>query len=257
MAFSWRTHTEPFFDATTHRPDARFGLEQIGDDRFRLTGPLHYAGRAGSYDVPAFDTDLASIPRFMSWFASRHGRHTPAALLHDYLIPGGPDDPVPPPVPRHEADDTFRVVLDELGVPLVRSRIMWSGVTFATRLGSGAASLIGMVVWLVAAVAGTVVLVWSLATGRAGVAVVAALAPLAGSLLWGRQWRAGLVGGYAIWLVLVPALVSWVGYKLYQGVELAFLVRVPVKALWRRVTGRAEQVPAAAPDVLPTPYDKR
>ena len=257
MGFTWQTNTAPFLDRTTHRPDARFVLEQIDDERFRLTDEVHYEGRAGTYDIPPFATDLASIPRFMSWFASRHGRHTPAALLHDYLIPGGPQDPVPPPVPRHEADEKFRIVLDELGVPLVRARIMWAGVTFATRVGSGIGSLVAMIAWLVAALAGTVVLVWGLSAGNPWLYVPAALVPIAAAVLWGPQWRAGLIGGYALWLVLVPALVSWLGYKLYQAVELVFLVRFPLRALGRAVLRRPGPPSPPAAQVLPTPYGKR
>jgi hypothetical protein len=45
------------------------------------------------------ETDLASIPSFLGWFARRHGRHTPAALLHDQLIPNDDPHALPLPVP--------------------------------------------------------------------------------------------------------------------------------------------------------------
>lgn len=70
------------------------------------------------------ETDLASIPFFLRWFAAGYGRHTAAALLHDQLR----HTEETPKVSRAESDRIFRAAMRELGVPLVRRLIMWSAV---------------------------------------------------------------------------------------------------------------------------------
>jgi hypothetical protein len=85
---------------------ARVVLQQVSATEFHLKEGFRYVGRAGTGtvlpdDLP--DTDLASIPRLMGWFANSYGKHTLAALLHDHLVRNG--ERLDAPVPRHRADN--------------------------------------------------------------------------------------------------------------------------------------------------------
>ena len=125
-------------------------LRQIDDDTFALDEPIWFTrpeGMRGGVG-PAIvlrpewlqRTDLASIPGYLGWFARRRGRHTPAVALHDVLIldrSGWPDDfPDGWRLAPDQADLLFRELLIASGVPLVRSHVMWAGVTVRTRLAS-------------------------------------------------------------------------------------------------------------------------
>jgi hypothetical protein len=49
-----------------------------------------FRGNVGRLLVPAsaeqpFETDLASVPRLLTWLVPRYGTYTKAAVLHDYL----------------------------------------------------------------------------------------------------------------------------------------------------------------------------
>ena len=52
----------------------------------------------------------------MSWFVSRYGRHTPAALVHDELVTDGMEFEA-----RKRADRVFLQMLDDLDVPPCRA----------------------------------------------------------------------------------------------------------------------------------------
>src|SRR5262245_60827307 len=118
--FEWQVRTRPFYDGEGHEP-AHFVIEQIADAKFSLQQPFRYRpGDDTDIEITATTlgtTDFASIPFYMSWFASRMGRHTPAALVHDQLVQPGMD-----PAVRVQADYLFRDMMDDLGVPPVRSR---------------------------------------------------------------------------------------------------------------------------------------
>ena len=90
MTFDWNRNTSPFL-GDHGDPPARFALRQVDDDTFELLEPfkLNWDLKGDVLEVSSDligHTDLASIPTFLGWFARRHGRHTPAALLHDQLI---------------------------------------------------------------------------------------------------------------------------------------------------------------------------
>jgi hypothetical protein len=200
---------------------ARIVLLQKDTTNFALIEGFRYAGAAGSWTVQPADlqnTDLASVPRFLGWFASRYGRHTLAALLHDYLVRNG--QRLDPKVTRAEADDVFRVALDELDVAFVRARIMWSAVTLATRWQESWAARLGIGLWMVAAVAGIVGLVMGAVMLDPVLFGLAALAPLPFALLWSRrQCWAGVYAGYTLWLIALPALVNLAAYGIYALTE--------------------------------------
>lgn len=218
MPFTWTDETAPFFDLDDGMP-ARFILEQVDDGDFRLQASFRYCSPSGqpAIDVTATtlgDTDLASIPRFMSWFVSRHGRHTPAALVHDQLITSKatPDE-------RIRADRMFLEAMDCLGAPPVRSRVMWSAVALGTRSSTRPWGLLSIIAWALSAVAGIALLIYGLVTLTAWPIVVALLGPLVGAAFWGREYWAGVIGGYALPLVALPAIASLLGYWVYWLVE--------------------------------------
>src|SRR5918995_418085 len=189
----WRTSTAPFGSLPPTDGQAAFVVEQIGDSTFRIPegAGFRYTPPEGEpvlVDATTLQsTDFASIPRYMSWFVSRHGRHTPAALVHDRLVVGDMSLEE-----RIAADAVFLAMLDDLAVPPVQSRVMWAAVTAATRMRCSARSRAGIIAWGVPA-----------------------------ALLWGRQRAAGVIAGYAVPVVVVPAAASLAGYWCYWLVETA------------------------------------
>lgn len=96
-------------------------VEEHGE-HWRLREPLIYLGNTDRFDVPAgFVTDFASVPAWATWLLPRTGKHNRAAVLHDYLVRN-------PDVSRKDADGIFLRVLQELGVPEWRARLMYAGV---------------------------------------------------------------------------------------------------------------------------------
>lgn len=182
-------------------------------------------------------TDLASIPWMIRWFVARYGRHTLAALMHDQLVQPGVDNPAEIP-DRRAADRLFFTSMTDLGVSVIRRQIMWAAVTARTRWGKGVLgrtdgygvmARLGLVAWLLLAVAGiTSLWVWIL--GASGVGslfgwsslvyfIVAALLPLAAMLLWGDDRQQGLVATYAFLIVVVPSVVAALFYFIYWIAE--------------------------------------
>lgn len=236
QSWHWSGPTAPFFSPDGSQP-ARFVLAQIGDSDFAVEEGFAYRGSGDEVEVSAetlVSTDLASIPWFMSWFVPVHGRHTPAALVHDRLVgaAGGAPDPRSA---RVEADDVFIEAMRATDVALLRRNLMFSAVTLATRFSGGATARVGAAAWVTSSLAGTAALLWALSQGRWWLTFASLLAPLAGGLLWGwRNRRQGMLAGYAVWLVVVPALACLVAYGLYWIAEQG--VRVVVPRINRDVT---------------------
>lgn len=92
-------------------------------------------------DSADFVTDLASVPRWLTWLFPRYGLYTKAAVLHDYLCQNlPPDGQAPPPHlagvhDRTDADEVFRNAMRAEGVPIMRRWLMWSAVNWATLAG--------------------------------------------------------------------------------------------------------------------------
>lgn len=220
--WKWLTNTYPFSAINDCDQPARFVVEQIGDSCFRIPrgGPgFQYNPEQGDPIRVTFatlpETDYASIPRYMAWLVSRYGRHTPAALVHDQEIVNNGM----PYGDRKKADLRFLVMMDHLDVPPVQSRVMWAAVTLATRFKGTSRSKAGIVAWAAMAAAGIGLLVVGFATGTPLMIVVALLGPAVGALAWGDQYWAGVVAGYALPVVALPALTSLLGYGAYWVVE--------------------------------------
>jgi hypothetical protein len=182
-------------------------LTEVGGespDDWSMTAALEWTGRfrgnVGRVSVPAsdsapFETDLASVPRALTWLVPRYGLHTKAAILHDYLCQKAKDETVEvfltpgtaskrgvsPSHPdvirlqdRSDADEIFRMAMFDLGVPFWRRWMMWSAVGWATLLTSlrtGRSSQprvlrwIGLAIVVAAAVLAAFFFVWSGAAG--------------------------------------------------------------------------------------------
>ena len=92
------------------RSDGSIRLDQIDSKTFELHATVRYIGDETGLEGKLTDealrqirvvspeklptTDLASVPLMLRWFAGRYGIYTPAALIHDWLIP----QPSTPPV---------------------------------------------------------------------------------------------------------------------------------------------------------------
>ena len=79
-------------------------------------------------------TDFASIPGFAQWMISPFGRHSEAAVVHDWLYTlGTPGDEKG----RRLADRTFRRALHLVGVGFFRRYIMYAAVRVGGKSGYG------------------------------------------------------------------------------------------------------------------------
>lgn len=190
-------------------------------------------------DVASFRTDLASIPWFFAWLVPGLGTHLPAVLLHDGLVIGPREGKthIGPDVDREEADRILRDAMASLGTPVLRRWLMWTAVILAT-----AFSTLKPRWWWAPLVVGTLLLVAGLGVaatfdlfdaaellpwmGDRPLAVelplgllFALLVPLATSLLWGRLWRAGLIAGLALALLLHVTAAVAIVYGIYRLLE--------------------------------------
>ena len=241
--WSWSGPTEPFFAPDGSQP-AEFVLAQTDDMHFSVREGFVYEGSHGRVEVSdesLVSTDLASIPWFMAWFVPVNGRHTPAALVHDQLVESSADSDARI-ANRADADDEFLAAMRSCEVALLRRNLMYAAVTLATRINGSLLALIGIGLWVLASLSGTAALVWSALAGKPWMVLAALLAPLAGGLLWGwRNHRQGMLAGYAIWVIALPALACIVAYGVYVLAEQ--LVRLVVPRVSRRVT----EAPPPAP----------
>lgn len=79
-------------------------------------------------------TDFASIPGFAQWMISPFGRHSEAAVVHDWLYTLGDKGDEKG---RKLADRTFRRALNLVGVGWVRRSIMYRAVRWGGKSGYG------------------------------------------------------------------------------------------------------------------------
>ena len=204
-------------------------LEQLPRGDFSMLRSIgyrdaHHPDRP--FIVPAagsgFTTDLTSVPTVFLWLVPTVGTHLPAALLHDGLVypEGGTKTYEGPDIGPEEADRVFRDAMRDLGVGRVRRWLIWTAVTLATawsrlrprwRWRGVLVLTLAIVVGLGIVATFDVLDVWDVLPwmgdrgvwaevvgGAAGAIVIPALL----SLLWGRLWRAGLIAGVALALLI-------------------------------------------------------
>ncbi len=213
-------------------PQSHIELKQLDGKSFELCSSIIYLGETGlegSLDEATIDalrsvsperlpeTDLASVPLPLRWLASNYGVHTPAALIHDWMITSGP--PVMEGLTPQYADRYFRYMLKDVGVRWLRRWMMWAAVAMRTRWETGARHRIMLIAWIVAALVGLGAFAVGILTTNLALVVVASIAPFVFACLWGRQYGAGLVASInAVW-VLPPTLLGMVGYGIYSALE--------------------------------------
>lgn len=96
--------------------------EVHGSGMWVLERGLAYMGWIDGFDVPeGFVTDFASVPRLLWGLFPPYGRHTRAAVVHDWLYATGE-------VSRADADGIFRRIMRECGVGRVRRWIMYAAL---------------------------------------------------------------------------------------------------------------------------------
>ncbi|MEN8238995.1 MAG: DUF1353 domain-containing protein [Actinomycetota bacterium] len=211
-------------------PNGYISLDQMGRKEFRLNSTITYIGAETGLEGMLSDdalaairtvtpeklptTDLVSVPTVLRWFVGRYGVHTPAALIHDWLIPQ-PSTPEIPGMTNEYADRYWRFMLDDLGVRLIRRWLMWAATAARTRWQRDRTGKLLLSVWLLASLAGIAAFVFGLIKGNASVIILAALAPLVFAPLWGRQYGAGIVAAYSAPWIVPPTVFAAGGYVVY------------------------------------------
>lgn len=190
-------------------------------------------------------TDLASIPFFLRWFAGTYGKHTRAAIMHDHLwrrptanverlAADGTWRPDRSGMDKIEANRLFRDAMGErhFRVWPVKRWIMWAAVTLDT-LWKRWPDQMGVALFLALhALVLDPALFGALAGGHwlavdghrafgipVAVAIVVLPAPLA--LLWPRKPLGGLIGSYALTLLILPVVVTLSALAVYLVAEAA------------------------------------
>lgn len=236
-------------------------IDQLSKKQFRLQCQVRFTGSTGleaaldktlNQVIREVDpsklptTDLATVPTALLWFVPRYGVHTPAALIHDWLI-GDASSRLDP----RQADRYFRSMLEAVGVPWLRRWMMWSAVALRTQWNNATltpgrirVNRACMVAWVGLSVVGQGLASWGavqllalafnrLPLGDASVMAMPGwlgqhpgaavslllLAPLLAGTLWGHQYLAGLVGAYTAPFVLPPTLACFVGLQFYRFAE--------------------------------------
>jgi hypothetical protein len=89
-----------------------------------------YQGRVHNLTVPSgFLTDLASVPRVATIFIPQFGRHSPAALFHDWCY----EQEKYGYHSKDFADALFYALLKKMGVGSVKAASMYAAVKFFGR----------------------------------------------------------------------------------------------------------------------------
>ena len=214
--------------------DGYIQLGQVDTEHFELHSTVCYVGELtgleGKLTPKSLDeirfvsperlptTDLTSVPGVLRWFAGRYGVHTPAALIHDWLIPQ-PSTPAIPGMTDQYVDRYFRFMLDDLGVPVIRRWLMWSAVAARSRWQQGPLQKVLLSTWVAASLGGMILFVYGWSKGNTTIVIVASLAPLAFAMLWGRQYGAGIVAAYSAPWILPPTIFALAGYGVYLVLE--------------------------------------
>lgn len=215
---------------------AEITLEEDARDQYgwllieSLTWSGKFRGVDHDLEVPAspdqpFSTDLASVPRSLTWLFPRYGKYTKAAVLHDYLCqnfrsapPAGSTSSLLPLADRSDADEVFRLLMQELEVPWLRRTLMWGAVSWATMITSlvpGRRSnpvlrWVGRIVVMVSLVALLVTLF--LRRDLASLLATAVLAPAVfmagGTIALGRRDRIGPYSGAYLLTLAFSALLA-------------------------------------------------
>jgi len=95
-------------------------VTKLGKERIAIVAPAR------------FETDFASIPPIARWLISPFGRHSEAAVIHDWLYALGPRGDKKA---RYRADRIFSIALKGVGIGVFKRTVMFCAV----RIGGGSA----------------------------------------------------------------------------------------------------------------------
>ncbi len=227
----------------TVQPDGLIVLSQTASKTFILGSTVRYIGQKTGLENKGLTptemddvkivrpsdlrptTDLASVPGPLRWFVNSYGRHTPAALIHDRLIPT--DSESHPGMKDAYADRFFRFMLEDLGYPWIKRWLMWAAVAFRTFYKTRRWTSI---LWVAISLAAMTAFVVAIATSNWIWAFLLAVLPLPVSFLWREQYGAGIVAAAAAPFVLPPAVVVAVAYAVYWALEQAGRLLFPSRS---------------------------
>jgi hypothetical protein len=269
--------------------------DENSTEEFVLRAPLRWTGTFRGCDGellvdPAvteekeFKTDLASVPRSLTWLFPRYGRYTKAAVLHDFLCqnfdkaefacaPNGATGQTIELKDRSDADEAFREVMREANVPWLRRWLMWAAVTYKTlsvslkegRQSNPRLKWVGRVVTAAGAAGGVALLVQAVQASTWGGVIlltVLGLTAIAAGILGGGHVAQGR---WDRWRVHLFALIMTVGFLPFLAAAAAvwallaiYWILEDVFGLVRKALGR--QQPGPAEPVLtppPTPVEQR
>jgi hypothetical protein len=214
-------------------PSGHIVIKQVDGNVFELGSKIIFLGEEtgleSKLDAATIDalrwvdperlpqTDLASVPLPLRWLVSNYGVHTPAALIHDWMIDEGP--PVVGGLTPQFADRYFRFMLRDLRVQWIRRWMMWSAVALRTRWATGWRHRVLLAIWMISALAGIGVFVAGVINRSPVLVIAPTLGPLVFGLLWGRQYAAGLVAAYNAPWILPPTVLGAIGYGIYTFLE--------------------------------------
>lgn len=128
--------------------DSELSIRARTATTWELTLPLIWTGTKGdTFVVPTgFQTDFATVPRFLHWLVSPYGAYTRAAVLHDWLLVSlaewqrAEDTSIGnagrPPANSRDTDGIFRRVMHDLGVAWSTRWLMWAGVRWGALFNS-------------------------------------------------------------------------------------------------------------------------
>jgi hypothetical protein len=247
---------------------------ESGKEDFRLERRIAYLDRElGELLVPNllddWETDLTSVPGLLTWLVPKSGRHLPAALIHDGLVPdkGNRDngyrrttDPGKD-IDRIDADRVFRDAMRDTDVGLVRRWLVWAAVANASLFLGARAGWVARTWWYRVVIVGVLAsiayfglsatlevfdvgstgpLPWMgdlpwIGEGDWPIEVVEGLAgavviPLLTAVLWGRRYYlAGAIAGVAIATLLHATVAAGLVTAGYWVAELV------ARSLWLRL----------------------
>jgi hypothetical protein len=218
-------------------------LHQIASKTFILQSDIRYDGETGlegKIDAATLEdirlmqkgteTDLASVPGPLRWFLGTYGRHTPAVLIHDRLIPT-PEE-LQGKMTDQYADRYLRFMAKDVGVLWLKRWIMWAGVAVRTRWMGAWNRKLSLVLWFVAAGLGMFTFAHATADWDVGWMSLAILWMFVSAGLWGGQCGAGVIAGIAAPWLLPPTVLAIAGYVVYLVLE--FVSGQVLKALGKQ-----------------------
>jgi hypothetical protein len=209
--------------------DADPVLRQADPTDFRLEEPFRFQ-KHGESDIVVETgdvTDLASVPRPLTWLVPRYGRHTLPAILHDHLVFDGMDLD-----DRERADTILRDSMVDTGVPFVRRWVMWAAVSLATQFKRSWLWKLPILVWLGLYVAVgfdlffMVVRWWRVPLISWIPLPVVLISPIVLSLVWAKRYRLGLISAYNLFVLPVSVVavgLTWLLYGLAEIVANGYL----------------------------------